>query len=230
MTDDDPRHLERARERRAQPELTVVRPSADSVTDEREAAFDGLYAAHQRTLHAFLLGRTGDPELALDLLQEAFVRAWRNLDLLLTFGPSGSVPWLFSTARNLVIDQYRGRATGPPPRTRSSPAWIPPSRPRTAPSASSSGTASSGSVDEAIRRLPEPLRTVLVLQVLDERTSAEIGDCSGGRGTVRYQISQARKRLAEELRRLEAAPDVAADHAPDSLSLVQQADPVHQEV
>ena len=86
-------------------------------------------------------------------------------------------------------------------------------------------------VDEAIRRLPEALRTVLVLQVLDERTSAEIGELLGRpAGTVRYQISQARKRLAEELRRLEAAPDVAADHAPDSLSLVQQADPVHQEV
>jgi RNA polymerase sigma-70 factor (ECF subfamily) len=68
-------------------------------------------------------------------------------------------------------------------------------------------------VDEAIRRLPEPLRTVLVLQVLDERTSAEIGELLGRpAGTVRYQISQARKRLAEELRALEAAPDTVAEN------------------
>ena len=209
----------------------MVRPSADSVTDEREAAFDGLYAAHQRTLHAFLLGRTGDPELALDLLQEASVRAWRNLDLLLTFGPERQRAWLFSTARNLVIDQYRGRAT----RTAAQDALVasldPAEQTSDGPERIVERDRELRLVDEAIRRLPEALRTVLVLQVIDERTSAEIGDMLGRpAGTVRYQISQARKRLAEELRRLEAAPDDAADHAPDSLSLVQQADPVHQEV
>src|SRR5947209_8194113 len=78
--------------------------------DEREAQFDALYEAHRRTLHAYLLGRTSDPELALDLLQEAFVRAWRNLDTLLTLSPPRQRAWLFAISRNLVIDQYRGRA------------------------------------------------------------------------------------------------------------------------
>jgi len=63
-------------------------------------------------------------------------------------------------------------------------------------------------VDRAIRRLPEHLRTVLVLQVLGERTSAEIGEMlDRPAGTVRYQLSQARKRLAEELRLLGGCPD-----------------------
>jgi RNA polymerase sigma-70 factor, ECF subfamily len=53
---------------------------------------------------------------------------------------------------------------------------------------------------------------VLVLQVLDERTSAEIGELLGRpAGTVRYQLSQARKRLAVELRLLDAAPDATLD-------------------
>jgi RNA polymerase sigma-70 factor, ECF subfamily len=197
----------------------VVSPSADSHADERAAGFDDLYDAHRRTLHAFLLGRTGDPELALDLLQEAFVRAWRNLDLLLTLGSARQRAWLFSTARNLVIDQYRGRAT----RAAAQDALVA--------SLDAADQTSDGPeriverdrelrlVDEAIRRLPEPLRTVLVLQVLDERTSAEIGDLLGRpAGTVRYQISQARKRLAEELRLLEAAPDPV----PDPTTLVHQ--------
>ena len=88
------------------------RPGAD-----REAQFDGLYDEHQRTLNAFLLGRTGDPELALDLLQEAFVRAWRNLDLLLALGPMRQRAWLFATARNLVVGSpvswLAGRMPGP---------------------------------------------------------------------------------------------------------------------
>jgi len=56
-------------------------------------------------------------------------------------------------------------------------------------------------LDAAIARLPEALRTVLVLQVLGDRTSAEIGELLGRpAGTVRYQLAQARRRLAEELR------------------------------
>lgn len=203
----------------------MVCPSADRHPDERANGFDGLYDAHQRTLHAFLLGRTGDPELALDLLQEAFVRAWRNLDLLLSLDPARQRAWLFATARNLVVDQYRGRAT----RTAAQDALVA--------TLDTADQTSDGPeriverdrelrlVDEAIRRLPEPLRTVLVLQVLDERTSAEIGELLGRpAGTVRYQISQARKRLAQELSLLDAAPDLA----PDATALVHQSDQVQQ--
>jgi RNA polymerase sigma-70 factor, ECF subfamily len=202
--------------------------AADSQRNDREAGFDGLYDEHQRTLHAFLLGRTGDPELALDLLQEAFVRAWRNLDLLLALESARQRAWLFATARNLIVDQYRGRST----RTAAQDALVA--------TLDASHQTSEGPerivererelrlVDEAIRRLPEQLRTVLVLQVLDERTSAEIGELlDRPAGTVRYQISQARKRLAEELRRLESGPDFASHaattHQPDSVL-------VHQEV
>src|SRR3954462_9559592 len=78
---------------------------------QREADFDVIYEEHQQSLHAFLLGRTGDPELALDLLQEAFTRAWRNLDTLLGLPSARQRAWLFAIGRNLVIDQYRSRAT-----------------------------------------------------------------------------------------------------------------------
>src|SRR3954471_3149233 len=78
---------------------------------QREAQFDVLYQEHQQSLHAFLLGRTSDPELTLDLLQEAFTRAWRNLDMLLGLPSARQRAWLFAIGRNLVIDQYRSRAT-----------------------------------------------------------------------------------------------------------------------
>ena len=195
----------------------VARPDAQDDRlrpDEREAGFDGLYDEHQRTLHAFLVGRTGDPELALDLLQETFVRAWRNLDLLLALASARQRAWLFSTARNLVIDQYRSRAS----RTAAQDALIatidPDDHFADGPERVVERDRELQLVDEAIRRLPEQLRTVLVLQVLDERTSAEIGELlDRPAGTVRYQISQARKRLAEELRLLEAAPDLDRDAA-----------------
>jgi RNA polymerase sigma-70 factor (ECF subfamily) len=59
-------------------------------------------------------------------------------------------------------------------------------------------------MDAAIGRLPEDLRTVLVLQVLGDRTSAEIGELLGRpAGTVRYQLALARRHLADELKVIE---------------------------
>src|SRR5215213_4456121 len=89
----------------------MVWPPADRQLDAREAGFDRLYDEHQRTLQGYFLGRTGDLEVALDLLQEAFVRAWRNLDMLLALPLPRQRAWLFAIARNLVVDQYRSRAT-----------------------------------------------------------------------------------------------------------------------
>jgi RNA polymerase sigma-70 factor (ECF subfamily) len=190
----------------------MASPSTFRRPDEREALFDDLYEAHRQTLHAFLLGRTGEPELALDLLQEAFVRAWRNLDTLLALPAQRQRAWLFATGRNLVIDQYRSRAT----RTAAHDALQAEARPDTLVSESAEHTVEREDeirmVDVAIQRLPDELRTVLVLQVLGEHTSAEIGVMLGRpAGTVRYQLSRARKLLAETLRLADEGPEAGRD-------------------
>src|SRR3954452_15107643 len=132
--------------------------------DEREALFDGIYEENRQTIHAFLLGRTGDPELALDLLQEAFTRAWRNLDTLLALPSARQRAWLFAIGRNLVIDQYRSRAT----RTATQGALEAATRLDAAVSESAERTVEREGemrlVEAAVQRLPEDLRTVLVLQ------------------------------------------------------------------
>jgi RNA polymerase sigma-70 factor (ECF subfamily) len=172
--------------------------------DRREAQFDALYAEHRQPLHAFFLGRTSDDELALDLLQEAFTRAWRNLDLLLGLPAARQRAWLFATGRNLVIDHYRSRAS----RTAAHDALEAATKIDRPVSESAERTVERDAelrlVEAALARLPDDLRTVLVLQVLGEQTSAEIGEALGRpAGTVRYQLSRARKRLAEEIGRLE---------------------------
>ncbi len=179
--------------------------------EDGEAFFDRLYDEHRQVLHAFFLGRTSDPELALDLLQEAFVRVWRNADTLLALAPVRRRAWLFAVARNLVIDQYRGRAVRTATHEALAAAADATERVSDGPEATVERDQELQLVDRAIRRLPEHLRTVLVLQVLGERTSAEIGELlDRPAGTVRYQLSQARKRLAEELRRLECSPEEEA--------------------
>lgn len=88
--------------------------SLTSLADERlvELALDGdqeaygvLVRRYQRRLTAFLSQLVGDLELARELTQEAFVRAWSALE---RFDPRYRFStWLFRIAHNLGIDQLR---------------------------------------------------------------------------------------------------------------------------
>jgi RNA polymerase sigma-70 factor, ECF subfamily len=75
--------------------------------DGDEAAFGVIVRRYQRRLTAFLGQLVGDLELARELSQEAFIRAWGALD---RFDPSYRFStWLFRIAHNLGIDQLRRR-------------------------------------------------------------------------------------------------------------------------
>ena len=75
--------------------------------DGDEQAFATLVRRYQRRLVGFLAQLVGDVELARDLTQEAFVRAWRALA---RFDPRYRFStWLFRIAHNLGIDQLRRR-------------------------------------------------------------------------------------------------------------------------
>jgi len=75
--------------------------------DGGERAFAVLVRRYQRRLTAFLSQLVGDVELARELAQEAFVRAWSALD---RFDPRYRFStWLFRIAHNLGIDQLRRR-------------------------------------------------------------------------------------------------------------------------
>jgi len=166
--------------------------------DPSPRIFDDLYEAHQRALHAFFLGRTADHEVALDLLQEVFLRAWRNLSTLEALPPERRHHWLYAVARNLVVDFYRSRGSGQTAVERLQ--RLTPPEVAEPPEATVLEREQRDQVDAAIQTLPDDLRVVLVLHLLGERTSSEIGDILGRpAGTVRYQLSQARKRLADQL-------------------------------
>jgi RNA polymerase sigma-70 factor (ECF subfamily) len=75
--------------------------------DGDEGAFGVLVQRYQRRLTAFLSQLVGDVELARELSQEAFIRAWSALE---RFDPKYRFStWLFRIAHNLGIDQLRRR-------------------------------------------------------------------------------------------------------------------------
>ena len=77
-----------------------------------EALIRALYADHGRALLAYATRLTGDRAAAEDVVQETLVRAWRKLDVV-TNGQGSVRGWLFTVARNIIIDQARARAARP---------------------------------------------------------------------------------------------------------------------
>jgi len=170
----------------------------DEQTDEA-AAFGAFYEAHCRPLHAFLLGHCANTEVAQELLQDVFVRAWSNLPAVALLPPQRQRAWLIAVARNLVIDAHRRRATRP---STVALEWIAgrPGAPEEEPDAVAEHHAQLAALDGAIRRLPDDLRTVLLMHVLAGMRSAQVGEALGKpAGTIRYLLLLARRQLAQQL-------------------------------
>ena len=67
-----------------------------------------LHDEHAAALWGFCLHLTSDPVRAEDVAQETLLRAWQHYDRL--DESRGSVrSWLFTVARNIVIDEWRSK-------------------------------------------------------------------------------------------------------------------------
>ncbi len=72
-------------------------------------AFEDLYRAHQAGIYTFIRSQVREAELAADLAQQTFVRAWESLPKLREVGAFRG--WLHRIALNLIRDEAKsGRA------------------------------------------------------------------------------------------------------------------------
>ncbi|MCW2786557.1 MAG: sigma-70 region 2 domain protein [Marmoricola sp.] len=78
------------------------------MTDNPTAMMQQLHDEHASALWGFCLHLTSDPVRAEDVAQETLLRAWQHHDRL--DESRGSVrSWLFTVARNIVIDEWRSK-------------------------------------------------------------------------------------------------------------------------
>lgn len=179
--------------------MSIPHRSPEGLRDS-VACFDSLYQRCYRQLYAYFLGRLGNPEAAADLLQELAIRVWQRIDAVGELPDDQQQRWLYSIARNLVIDHYRrsqmrNRYEMPMPDIE------PPSGMATDPVTIVTSRESMVVADRAIMALPGPLRLVLVLRLLGDMTSAEIGKLlDRPAGTIRYQLKTARGLIAQALK------------------------------
>jgi len=74
--------------------------------DPGSALLHTLYETHSAALWRYALRLTRDPHQAHDVVQETLLRAWRHPEITEEGGRSPQA-WLFTVARNIVIDDRR---------------------------------------------------------------------------------------------------------------------------
>lgn len=151
------------------------------MSDDEPGSFEALFARHHPPLQRYLARLTGDPDLAADAAQEAFVR------LLQRRPPADGVrPWLFRVATNLVRDAARRKTT----RHRLSfrgRAQLSLGDPPDAPDAVVEALAARGMVRQALEALSPKERTALLMREegFKHREIAEtLGTTTGSVGTL----------------------------------------------
>ncbi|WP_345751458.1 sigma-70 family RNA polymerase sigma factor [Microbacterium rhizophilus] len=82
------------------------RVTQSSARDRRDAALRELHDRYAGSLWRYVVSLTGRPADADDIVQETLLRAWRT-EGILDEDPEQLRGWLFTVARNLVIDQAR---------------------------------------------------------------------------------------------------------------------------
>lgn len=166
----------------------------DGVRQGDEAAFEALYERHHRWIHSYLWRMTSDAALAADLMQEVFLRVWRDRE---RWQPSGSVRgYLVRIARRLALDDARRHEV------RSKWAVLAAAEQRSAPGpeAVRQDSERAKRVDAAIMELPERMREVFLLKRDAGLTYVEIAERMGtSPKTVDVQMSKALRRLRESL-------------------------------
>lgn len=76
-------------------------------------AFAQLYDAYVARVYRYIYFRVTDDAAAEDLSSQVFLKAWESLDRY-EMGSSPFVAWLYTIARNLVIDYYRTKKESVP--------------------------------------------------------------------------------------------------------------------
>ena len=170
-------------------------------------AFDLLVSKYQRKIFRLLSRLIRDPGEIEDVAQEAFIKAYRALPNFR--GDSAFYTWLYriaiNTAKNHLVAQGRRAPTTTEAEVEEAENFDDADglRDVNTPDAVLMSRQVGEAVNRAIERLPEDLRTAIVLRELEGLSYEEIAESMNCPiGTVRSRIFRAREAIANELRPL----------------------------
>ena len=170
--------------------------------DAAGAFVETLFARHHSEIYAYLVRMIRDPELAADLTQDAFVKAYRAYGSLEK--DENARAWLYQIAHRVALDDLRRRKIA---------RLIPWSgeMPGSSPSAErlAMDVRLSGPLERALARIPERQRAALLLAEVHDLTGLELAAALGvSHVAARALLTRARESLRQAL-----ASEKEAEHA-----------------
>ena len=165
------------------------------------ASFDQFYSRHEQPLYGYLRRLLPSHEIAVEIAQETFFRAWRHFDTLSAYERPEA--WLYRVATNLAISQLRRRsplafsALFAGARRESADVEEPIGVERIASSLDVEGqTVERDTIDRLLRKLPERQRAALLLAAVQGMPTDEIAAALGvSPDNARQILSRARERF-----------------------------------
>ena len=145
---------------------------------DRQARFEQRYRAHATAVRAYAIRRVLSEAIADDAVSDVFLVVWRRLDDV----PDRPVPWLLAIARRARANRRRSECRAVALRDRLA------SNRRPVLASPETGDR----LLDALARLPEPDRELLMLVAWEGRESSEIAQLLGVRpGTVAVRLHRA---------------------------------------
>ena len=169
-----------------------ARPLAQADAD----AFEAFFWRHERDILGYLWRLTGDEQMAHDLSQETFLRAWQHFGALQRYDQPRA--WLFRVASNLGINHLRGRSRS---------GWLAPITEDTQTLAMHGGDlvsrlAERDTIRLALLGLPPRQRAAVTLCDVYGFTSAEAAAALGlSHGSLKMSLWRGRERFRQEYQR-----------------------------
>jgi len=160
--------------------------------------FDEFVNEHRSRVYGVAMRLVSDPELAADVVQETFLRAWRGLARFR--GESQVSTWLHRIAVNEVLTHARNRGTRSEGVSQTTHDEDDDSLGTFGDASVAMDGADVMDVEKALASLPEGSRHVVVLQAIYGYSHEEVADMLGvAVGTCKAQLHRGRKLLRARL-------------------------------
>ena len=161
-------------------------------------AFEVLVRLHQRMVYGLALSLTRSHHDAEEIAQTVFLKTWRGLK---TFrGEASLSTWLYRLTRNACTDHLRQNRKRSGDRSLEDPDLAPLANQAPMPQEIMEQRELQQALMDAMEKLPEESRTVLLLRDVEGFTYREIAQDLGlSEGTVKSRLSRARRALRKNL-------------------------------
>ena len=176
----------------------MLQTELPAATRGSQEAYGRIVHACQNTVTAIALAITRDVQASEDIAQEAFLKAWQQLDRLKN--SASFLPWLRQITRNLARDWLRAQHGRPMSGEVAEIAIGMAADPDPTPAERLLQTEEELVATEIISSLPEDSRETLLLFYREGQSSQQVADLLGlSDAAVRKRLSRARAMVRDEL-------------------------------